>query len=98
MCPGSGTQWPYVLTKAEAVEEEEEIDVNQPPPESLTRKRRSRGSKQVQEELIGSSQGQPSSQTSRRPKLETSPAVEVDNNGAGPSTRRTTRTSARLHR
>lgn len=39
VCPGCGTQWPYFMAKAEAVEEEEDIDVNQPPPEPLARKR-----------------------------------------------------------
>nr|XP_043611179.1 uncharacterized protein LOC122582809 [Erigeron canadensis] len=125
VCPGCGTQWPYVAAKAEAVEEDD-TDDHQPPPESLRRKR-PRGSRQVpedesngpsqvqpssgpsrrrlrrlgndeDEELIGPSQGQPSTQTLRRAKVEKFTDAEVDNAGAGPSTRRTTRTSTRLHR
>lgn len=115
VCPGCGTQWPYVVTKAEAFEEED-ADVHQQPPEPLRRKR-SRGSKQVQDDgsnepssrrvtrsgnneegLSSQSQSQPSTQTSRKAKLEKLAAGEVDNAGPGPSTRRATRTSARLHR
>ncbi|KAI7729201.1 hypothetical protein M8C21_025875, partial [Ambrosia artemisiifolia] len=48
------------------------------------------------QELPGQSQSQPS-QTSRKAKLEKLNAVEVDTVGPGPSTRRTTRTSGRLH-
>ncbi|MFS7907508.1 putative transcription factor C2H2 family [Helianthus anomalus] len=118
VCPGCGTQWPYVVTKAEAVEEEEDdTEVHQQPPEPLRRKT-SRGSRQVQEEglnepssrrlkrsrnnedqeLAGQSQSQTSTQTLRKAKLEKITAVEVDNGGPGPSRRRATRTSTRLHR
>ncbi|KAI3683468.1 hypothetical protein L1987_83972 [Smallanthus sonchifolius] len=117
VCPGCGTQWPYVVTKAEAVEEEEDTEVHQQPSEPLRRKK-SRGSRQVQEEgsdepssrrlkrsgnnedeeLTGQSQTQPLTQASRKTKLEKLAAVEVDNAGPGPSTRRATRTSARLQR
>ncbi|KAM0006331.1 putative transcription factor C2H2 family [Helianthus debilis subsp. tardiflorus] len=119
VCPGCGTQWPYVATKEEAVEEEEEDDteVHQQPPEPLRRKT-SRGSRQVQEEglnesssrrlkrsrnnedqeLAGQSQSQPSTQALRKAKPEKLTSVEVDNGGPGPSRRRATRTSTRLHR
>ncbi|XP_076912104.1 uncharacterized protein LOC143570309 [Bidens hawaiensis] len=113
VCPGCGTQWPYVMTKAEAVEEED-TEVH---PEPLRRKR-SRGSKQVQEEgpsepsrgrvnrsgnnedqdLTGQTQSQPSTQAARKAKLEKVTTVKVDNAAPGPSTRRATRTSARLQR
>ncbi|KAK1411995.1 hypothetical protein QVD17_32902 [Tagetes erecta] len=116
VCPGCGTQWPYVVTKAEAVEEEETED-HQQPAEPLRRKK-SRGSKQVQDDasnepssrrlkrsgnnenegVASQSQSQPSTQSSRKAKLEKLAAGEVDNAGPGPSTRRATRTSARLHR
>ncbi|KAK9058557.1 hypothetical protein SSX86_023399 [Deinandra increscens subsp. villosa] len=116
VCPGCGTQWPYVVTKAEMVEEEEDAEANQQPPEPLRRKK-SRASRQVQEEgsdepssrrfkrsghnedeSTSQSQSQPSTQTLRKAKLEALAAVEVDNAGPGPSTRRATRTSSRLHR
>ncbi|XP_071690301.1 uncharacterized protein [Rutidosis leptorrhynchoides] len=124
VCPGCGTQWPYVLAKAEAVEEDD-TNVHQPVPEPLVRKR-SRSSRYSQadmagpsqprptldpvsrrqgrpgndenDESIGPSQSQPSTQTTRKPKLERSTVAEVDNGGAGPSTRRATRTSTRSHR
>ncbi|KAD5803511.1 hypothetical protein E3N88_14871 [Mikania micrantha] len=115
VCPGCDTQWPYVVTKAEAVEEED-TEVHQRPPEPLRRKT-SRGSRQVQEEesnepssrrfkrsrnnegeeLIGQSQSQSSTQTSLKAKPEALTAVEVNNTRPGPSTRRTTRASSRLH-
>ncbi|KAL4560978.1 hypothetical protein LXL04_033136 [Taraxacum kok-saghyz] len=91
VCPKCGTQWPYVMTKSEAIEEEEETDVQQPP----MRKRQK--STRHAEETESNSQPPENGQPSRRKA-----AVKVDPDGLGPSPelppRRTTRNTARLHR
>ncbi|KAJ0793148.1 putative transcription factor C2H2 family [Helianthus annuus] len=71
----------------------QEEGLNEP---SSRRLKRSRNNED--QELDGQSQSQPSTQTFRKAKLEKLTAVEVDNVGPGPSTRRATRTSTRLHR
>ncbi|XP_024982453.1 uncharacterized protein LOC112518902 isoform X2 [Cynara cardunculus var. scolymus] len=128
VCPGCGTQWPFMVAKAEAVEEEDadvhqpplvrkrlrssrivEEDESQPPSEPLGR-RNLRSSRDGQEdESNGPSQVQPSSGPSNRRarKIEDEESigqrrkkVQTSNDGSGPSqeTRRSTRTSSRLHR
>ncbi|KAI3511688.1 hypothetical protein L1887_18845 [Cichorium endivia] len=95
VCPGCGTQWPYVMAKSEAVEEDD-TNVSQPPRGPAMRKRQKTSSNGPPE-----SQPPENGQPSRRRV-----AVKVDYDGAGPSqeprvvpgTRRATRNSARLHR
>ncbi|KAJ9558982.1 hypothetical protein OSB04_013596 [Centaurea solstitialis] len=127
VCPGCGTQWPYVVAKAEAVEEEDP-DVHQPPlvrkrarrsriveedesqpPSQPSGRRNLRSSRDGQED-DGPSQVQPSGRRvtkvvkdeepigQRRKKGQTS--NDGSGSGSGPSqeTRRSTRTSSRLHR
>lgn len=101
VCPGCGTQWPYVvMAKAEVVEEEER-DVQQPPPPCGPHMRkRQRSSRHVEEgERESNSQPPENGQPSRR---QVAVKVDYDDNGFVPSqlpgTKRATRNSARLHR
>ncbi|PWA35500.1 Non-structural maintenance of chromosomes element 1 [Artemisia annua] len=85
VCPGCGTQWPYFMTKAEAVEEED-TDINQPPPEPLVQKRSKRsrvfeenGSNSQEGGSNGSSQVHSSSR--KRPRS----SQNTDEESTGPS-------------
>lgn len=87
VCPGCGTQWPYFMAKAEAVEEEEDIDVNQPPPEPLARKR-SKRSRVLEEDVSnsqeGGSNGSSQVHSSSRKRIRSSQNT-VDEESTGPS-------------
>lgn len=87
VCPGCGTQWPYFMAKAEAVEEEEDIDVNQPPPEPLARKRSKRSrvfEEDVSNSQEGGSNGSSQVHSSSRKRIRSSQNT-VDEESTGPS-------------
>ncbi|CAH1441546.1 unnamed protein product [Lactuca virosa] len=94
VCPGCGTQWPYVVMAKAEVIEEEETAVNQPPPRGPHMRKRQRSSRHVEE-----GERESNSQPSGR---QVAVKVDYDDNGFVPSqlpgTKRATRNSARLHR
>nr|GEV89760.1 non-structural maintenance of chromosomes element 1 homolog [Tanacetum cinerariifolium] len=86
VCPGCGTQWPYIMAKVEVVEEED-TDVNQPPPEPLAQKRSKRS--RIFEEggsssQAGGSNGSSQVHSSSRKRLRNSQNTE-DEELTGPS-------------